>query len=436
MRMIDLIETKRDGGHHTAAQMAWLMQGVVDESIPDYQLSAWLMAVVCRGMDTGETAEMTLAMARSGQVLDLSGLPGPVVDKHSTGGVGDKTSLVVVPLAAATGLTVAKMSGRGLGFTGGTLDKLESIPGLTVDLPLGRFRRQAEEVGCVIAGQTGELAPADRRLYALRDVTGTVPSIPLIAASIMSKKIAAGAEGIVLDVKQGRGAFMPSRAEARTLAQTMVGLGAAAGRRVIAVLGAMDQPLGSAVGNALEVREAIGALQGSGPTDLLEHCLDVTAWLHVAAGRADHPDQVRPHLQAALQSGAASEQFARLIAAQDGDARVAVKPDLLPAAAIVRPVRAPQTGSIVELDARQIGLASLLLGAGRTRKGDAVDPAVGIQLALKIGDRASAGDVLALVHARDEAAAAEAERRVLSAYRLADRPGRGQTPAFGPEVFR
>jgi pyrimidine-nucleoside phosphorylase len=424
VNMLRLIETKRDGGRHGAEELAWLVRGVVDESLPDYQLAAWLMAVVCRGLDDQETADLTLAMAHSGVVLDLSDLPGPVVDKHSTGGVGDKTSLVVVPLAAATGLTVAKMSGRGLGFTGGTLDKLESIPGLTVDLSIERFKRQAAEVGCVIAGQSAGLAPADKRLYALRDVTGTVPSLPLIAASVMSKKIAAGAGAIVLDVKVGRGAFMTTPAEARALAQAMVRLGRHAGRRVIACLAAMDQPLGSAVGNALEVKEAIDTLHGRGPGDLVEHCLTIAGWLHVAAGRAAAPGAVRPALEAALSTGAAAAKLAALIAAQGGDARVVDDTSRLPSAPVIGPTLSDQSGYIVALDALAVARAAVDLGAGRQRKGDPVDPAVGVELALKVGDEVGAGDVLALVHARTPEAAEAAATAVRAAYRIAPRPVR------------
>ncbi len=420
MNMLRLIETKRDGGRHSTAELDWLIRGVVDGSLPDYQIAAWLMAVLWRGLDE--------AMAHSGRVLDLTGLAGPVVDKHSTGGVGDKTSLVVVPLAAATGLTMAKMSGRGLGFTGGTLDKLASIPGLTVDLSVERFMAQAAEVGCVIAGQTADLAPADKRLYALRDVTGTVPSLPLIAASIMSKKIAAGAGAIVADVKVGRGAFMRSRTEARALAEAMVRLGRHAGRRVVAVLAAMDQPLGSAVGNALEVKEAVDALHGNGPADLLEHCLRLTGWLHVAAGRADHPDAVRPELLAALSSGAAAARLAALIAAQGGDATVVQDTSRLPSAPVVLPVLADQAGHVTALDARAIAHAASDLGAGRQRQGDAVDPAVGVALALKVGDAAGKGDVLALVHARTSVAALAAADTVRAAYRVGPRPVKPPDP--------
>lgn len=416
MKMIQLIEQKRDGGHHTPAELAWLMRGAVDGSIPDYQLSAWLMAVTCRGMSDAEAGELTLAMARSGQLLDLSDLPGPVVDKHSTGGVGDKTTLVVVPLAAATGLTVAKMSGRGLGFTGGTLDKLESIPGLGVDLDIERFKRQARQIGCVIAGQTADLAPADRTLYALRDVTGTVPSLPLIAASIMSKKIAAGAAGLVLDVKFGRGAFMPTRSEARGLARLMVSLGRAAGRRVVAQLADMDQPLGFAVGNALEVREAIDTLHGHGPPDLVRHCLDLAGWLHVVAGRATRPDEVHPLLSAALQSGAAADKFAAMVAAQGGDAAVVADPERLAVAPIQSEVPAPSDGWVASVDARGVAAAALALGAGRARKGEPVDHGVGVVLGQKTGARVAAGDPLAVVYARSASAAEDAAARVLAAY--------------------
>lgn len=421
MNALDLIVAKRDGAAHTADELRWLMRGAVDGSIPDYQLAAWLMAVVWRGMTAEETAALTDAMAHSGQVLDLSSLRNPPVDKHSTGGVGDKTTLVVAPLAAATGLTVAKMSGRGLGHTGGTLDKLESIPGFSVDLDAERFIRQAADVGLVIAGQTAELAPADKHLYALRDVTGTVPSLPLIAASIMSKKLAAGAEAIALDVKVGAGAFMPSEAEARALAEAMVDLGRRAGRRVAAALTRMDQPLGHAVGNALEVREAIETLQGRGPADLHRLCLAITGLMHVVGGQAGEPEHMHAELYRAITSGRALERFAAMIHAQGGQPAVVDAPDrFLPHAPVVLGITAPHAGWVTGLDARAVGEAAVDLGAGRRRKGDAIDPAVGVLLHVKMGDRVDAGVPLAELHARDLAGAEAAAARVRAAYRIED----------------
>jgi len=431
MNALDLIVAKRDGGAHGRPAIEWLIRGVVDGTIPDYQLAAWLMAVVWRGMTDEETAHLTDAMARSGRVLDLSGLRSLAVDKHSTGGVGDKTSLVVGPLASATGLTVAKMSGRGLGHTGGTLDKLESIPGLTVDLDAERFMAQARSVGLVIAGQTADLAPADKRLYALRDVTGTVPSLPLIAASIMSKKLAAGAEAIALDVKVGAGAFLPTEPEARALAETMVALGRHAGRRVAAVLTRMDQPLGRAVGNALEVREAVDTLKGEGPADFHQLCLVVAGLMHVVAGNAGHAEHMHGELLRAIASGQALEKLAAMVRAQGGDPAVVEHPErVLPAAPIVHPVTAPRGGWVAGIDARAVGEAAVLLGAGRRQKDEPVDPAVGVVLRAKAGDRVDAGVVLADVHARDEAAATAAASRVLAAYDLADDPGTSAVQAL------
>lgn len=421
MDALDLIVAKRDGGEHDAASLEWLMRGVVDGSVPDYQLAAWLMAVVWRGMTARETADLTRAMAASGRQLDLTRLPHPTVDKHSTGGVGDKTTLVVGPLAAATGLTVAKMSGRGLGHTGGTLDKLESIPGLSVTLPVERFMRQAAAVGLVIAGQTAELAPADRRLYALRDVTGTVQSLPLIAASVMSKKLAAGAEAIALDVKVGSGAFMATEAEARALAALMVDIGRHAGRRVAAALTMMDQPLGRAIGNALEVREAIHTLRGEGPADLHALCMAMAGLMHVAGGNAAQPEHVSEELLEALTSGRAAERLQRMVEAQGGDPRVVDAPErVLPAAPVVRPVEQAKDGWVAAVDARAIGAVAVDLGAGRRRKEDAVDPAVGIVLHAKVGDRVDGHTHLADVHARTEEAARLAVDRVRAAFVVAE----------------
>lgn len=408
--MLPLIEAKRDGRAHAAAELDALMRAVVARAVPDYQLAAWLMAVVCRGMTPPETAALTAAMVDSGARLDLAGVPGPIVDKHSTGGVGDKTTLVVAPLAAATGLTVAKMSGRGLGHTGGTLDKLESFPGLSVDLDAARFRAQARDIGLVIAGQSADLAPADGILYALRDVTGTVASLPLIASSIMSKKLAAGAQAIVLDVKVGRGAFLAGEADARALAEAMIALGAAADppRRVIAQLSAMDAPLGRAVGNALEVREALRTLRGEGPPDLERLSLRLAALLHVAAGTAPSVEAALPRVEAALRSGAALDKLRAMVAAQGGDATAVDDPDRLPRAPVVRTLAAARAGHVAAIDARAVGGVAVALGAGRRVKGAPVDPAVGIVLAVGIGEAVAAGQPLAQVHARDDAAAAAA----------------------------
>ncbi|MEO8082572.1 MAG: thymidine phosphorylase [Ardenticatenales bacterium] len=416
--LLELIEAKRDGRSHHEAQLRWLMRAVVGGAVPDYQLAAWLMAVVLRGMTGPETAALTRAMAESGACLDLSDVPGPTVDKHSTGGVGDKTTLVVGPLAAATGLTMAKMSGRGLGHTGGTLDKLESFPGLTVDLDVERFKRQARDVRLVIAGQTADLAPADRILYALRDVTGTVPSLPLIASSIMSKKLAAGASAIVLDVKVGGGAFMKTLPEARALAEAMLSIGRAAAppRRMAALLTAMDQPLGRAIGNALEVAEAIATLRGDGPADLLDLSLQLTALLHVAAGIADHVDAVRPALERAIASGAALDRLRQLVEAQGGDPRCVDDPALLPHAPHVATIRAARSGVVLRVDARALGDAAVRLGAGRRRKGEAIDHAVGLIVHARCGDSVAVGDALADVHARTSAKAADVETAVRAAF--------------------
>ena len=404
MNFVPFIEHKRDGGEHPPEALDALIAGVVDGSIPEYQLSAWLMAVVLRGMTDAETAALTISMARSGRVLDLSDLPGPVVDKHSTGGVGDKTSLIVGPLAAATGLTVAKMSGRGLGHTGGTLDKLESISGLGVMMTTEAFKRQAKEVGLVIAGQTSDLAPADGRLYALRDVTGTVPSLPLIAASIMSKKIAAGAGAIALDVKVGNGAFMKDLDGARSLAETMVTLGKNAGRRVAAVLTTMDAPLGRAIGNSLEVKEALDTMRGAGPPDLEALCLEVAGLMHVVAGTAVSVAEVRPRLKRALDSGEALAAFRAMVVAQGGDPEEVDSPERLPHAPIVRPVVASHAGWIESIDALAVGVATVALGAGRRTKDESVDHAVGVVLSRGVGSEVQTGDDLALVHARTEEA--------------------------------
>ena len=386
----------------------------MEGAVPDYQMAAWLMAVYFRGMTAAETAELTLAMAHSGEVLDLAGL-GKTVDKHSSGGVGDKTTLVVAPILAAAGLVVAKMSGRGLAHTGGTIDKLESIPGWRAELSDEEFLRQAREVGLVIAGQSKNLAPADGKMYALRDVTGTVPSIPLIASSIMSKKLAAGARIVTLDVKVGRGAFMKDLAHARELARLMVSIGRHAGREVRAVLSQMDEPLGRAVGNAIEVREAIATLRGEGPDDLTELSLALAREALEAAGE----DPARA--EEVWKSGAALEKLRAFVAAQGGDARVVDEPERLELAPDVYELRAEASGVVTELDAYRVGLAVLRLGGGRERKGDAIDHGVGVRLAKKVGDRVAEGDILATVFHRAGRGLEESSQRLKEAYRIGQR---------------
>ncbi len=422
MRAVDIIIKKRDGHELTAEEIQFFISGYAHGEIPDYQASAWLMAVLWRGMTARETADLTLAMAHSGQTLDLHDIAPLVVDKHSSGGVGDKVSLVIAPLVAASGLPVGKMSGRGLGFSGGTLDKLESIRGYRVDLTVAEFRAQLKEIGLVLSGQSVDLAPADGKLYALRDVTGTVPALPLIASSIMSKKIASGADAIVLDVKCGRGAFMPTVDAARALAQAMVDIGRDVGRKVVALISDMNQPLGCAVGNALEVREAIDALRGGGPADLREHCLVASAHMLVLGRKAASLDAAHALAVQLLDSGAAWGKFRELVRAQGGDLAVIDQPDLLPQARFVRDVPAPRGGFIAGLDAAEIGLTSVDLGAGREKKGDPVDHAVGIVAHRKVGDAVKAGEALFTVHANDEAKAESAHRRLLAAVEWSDAP--------------
>ncbi|GAB4544786.1 MAG: pyrimidine-nucleoside phosphorylase [Anaerolineae bacterium] len=422
MRAVDIIVKKRDGGELTAEEIEFFIQGYTRGDIPDYQAAAWCMAVLLRGMTHREAADLTLAMARSGDTLDLHQIAPFVVDKHSTGGVGDKTTLVVAPLVASQGLPVGKMSGRGLGFSGGTLDKLESIRGFTVTLSREQFMRQLTTCGIVVAGQSAELAPADGKLYALRDVTGTVESLPLIASSIMSKKIAAGADAIVLDVKVGKGAFMKTEAEAEELAELMVAIGRGVGRKVAAVISDMNQPLGYAVGNALEVREAIDTLHGGGPPDFREHCLTVAGVMLMLADKASSLEEARNTLVRSLDDGSAWRKFVEWIVSQGGDRAVLEAPGLLPGASLVEPLPSPQTGIIAEIDAYQVGRTAVLLGGGREKKGDPIDYAVGIVHHKKVGDRVEKGEILLSVHANDERKLAQAKRQLLSAIRWSDEP--------------
>ncbi|MFW5691378.1 MAG: thymidine phosphorylase [Chloroflexota bacterium] len=401
MRAVEIIEKKRDGSALTDAEIEWFIDNYASDNIPDYQAAAFCMATLLRGMTDAEVTALTLAMARSGDMLDMSDVADYVVDKHSSGGVGDKTSLVVLPLVAACDVPVAKMSGRGLGLTGGTLDKLEAISGFDVSLSEERLVAQAQEIGLALAGQTRDLAPADGKLYALRDVTGTVPSIPLIASSIMSKKLAAGAKGIVLDVKVGRGAFMKALDQARELAQMMVAIGVSAGRDMVALISDMNQPLGVAVGNALEVAEAIAALNGGGPADLRQHCLDVAAHMVRLAGRVDHLDAARELVTQRLDDGSGLTKFRAMVEAQGGDVTQVDDPAKLPGAEHIAVVEAQMGGHVSLVAADQIAQAAFELGAGREKKGDPIDLAVGLEVHINVGDAVQPGDVLVTIHAND-----------------------------------
>ena len=420
MRAVDIIARKRDGMALNAEEIDFFVQGFTQGAIPDYQVAAWLMAILLRGMDRQETIDLTMSMARSGDQLDLQDIAPFVVDKHSTGGVGDKTTLVVAPLVAAAGICVGKMSGRGLGFTGGTLDKLESIPGYRSDLTEAEFRAQLAAIGIVVTGQSGDLAPADGKLYALRDVTATVGSLPLIASSIMSKKIAAGANGIVLDVKVGHGAFMRTEEDALALASLMVDIGKRMGRRVRAVISDMNQPLGRAIGNALELREALDTLHGSGPADFREHCLTVASQMRQLTGQVRDDTGTKAQLMDLLNDQQALAKFREWIAAQHGDLRSVDDPGLLPAARFQRVIPAPRSGYVVGVNAREVGLTSMLLGGGRAKKGDQIDHAVGITLHAKAGDWVAEGQPLLTIHANDEGKLAGARQRLLSAYEWSD----------------
>ena len=408
MQVLEVIGRKRDGGEHTPEEIEFLLTGYVRADIPDYQMAAWLMAVCIRGMTRAETLALTRAMVASGEVLDLSGIEGIKVDKHSTGGVGDKVTLIAAPLAAACGVKVPKLSGRALAHTGGTLDKLESVPGLTVELEPERFIRQVREIGIAVVAQSPHMVPADKLLYALRDVTATVPSIPLIASSVMSKKIAAGADAIVLDVKFGRGAFMPDVDAAVELASEMVQLGEGAGRRTVALVTAMDNPLGRSVGNALEVQEALDALAGKGDDELVQVSLVVAREMCRLAEVSMDPDE-------ALRAGAGRESFLRMLAAQGG--RLA---DGLPVAPVQVPIASPSDGYVESIDALAVGLASLELGAGRVRKEDKVDHAAGLVIEAPVGAKVRVGDPLVKVHARSKELVDRVRPRLEKAWRLSD----------------
>ena len=429
MRMYDVIKKKRDGGVLSAEEIRAFVEGYTNGSIPDYQAAALCMAIYFRGMNDEETTELTLAVRDSGEKLDVSGIKGLRVDKHSTGGVGDKTSLVVAPIVASLGLTVAKMSGRGLGHTGGTVDKLEAIPGFCTDLAVSEFERIVNETGIAIVGQSATLAPADKKLYALRDVTATVDSMPLIASSIMGKKLAADDDCIVLDVKTGSGSFMKSVEDSRTLASLMVAIGKRAGKRISALITDMDRPLGYAVGNSLEVVEAIETLQGKGPEDLLELSLALAAQILFLADKGTL-EECRAMAQDAITSGRALETFARMVAAQGGNAEYIYHPENFAKAPYVREVKVEKDGYIAAVNTEQYGLASLLLGAGRNTKEDKIDLSAGYLLKKKTGDAVQAGDTLAVLYASREELFDAAERTLLNATTIT-----AEVPEKRPLIF-
>jgi len=420
MLAIRLIERKRDGGRVEAGEWRALLGAYVAGHVPDYQMAAFLMAVFLRGLDRDETAALTETMLRSGGMLDLHGISAPRIDKHSTGGVGDKVSLVLAPLAAAVGLVVPMMSGRGLGHTGGTLDKLDAIPGFRSDLSLAQARAQLLRVGCALLGQSGEIAPVDRKLYALRDATATVESIPLIAASIMSKKLAEGLTGLVLDVKRGSGSFLQSLDRGIELARTMIELGAAHGCPVVALITAMDRPLGRACGNALEMEEAIHALKGEGPPDLMEVTYALAAEMMMLGGLAGDRAAARDTLEGAIASGAAAEKFKEIIEAQGGNPAVVDDPALLPQAEAIELFRASRRGFIAQIEPRAVGRGIIALGGGRTTMEDAIDPGVGFVITAKPGDWVEAGEPIASVFARDEAGLRAGASALREAIRIGD----------------
>lgn len=402
MRMYDIIEKKRDGYSLTKKEIDFFVQGYTEGLIPDYQASALCMAIYFQGMTEEERVYLTMAMAHSGDVIDLSRIEGVKVDKHSTGGVGDTTTLVLAPLVASVGVPFAKMSGRGLGHTGGTIDKLESIPGFSVEVDQDEFVRLVNEIKLAVVGQSGNLTPADKKLYSLRDVTATISSIPLIASSIMSKKLAAGADAIVLDVKTGSGAFMKTKEEAVKLARAMVSIGKGAGRETIAVISDMNQPLGRAIGNALEVKEAIDTLQGKGPEDLTELSLVLGSHMVVLAGKASTPEEGKKKLQENIENGKALEVFRKFVQAQGGDPRVTEDQSLLPEAKYQLPYMAKKSGYIAEITADEIGTSAMLLGAGRTTKESAIDLSVGIVLHKKVGEFVQKGERILTIHANQK----------------------------------
>jgi pyrimidine-nucleoside phosphorylase len=435
-RAIDLIRKKRDGGSLTKSEIKYLVEGCTDGSIPDYQMSAWLMAVVLRGMTRAETADLTDAMLHSGEVLDLSFLPARKADKHSTGGVGDKTSLVLAPLVAAGGLYVPMISGRGLGHTGGTLDKLESIPGFRVGLSTAEFHRVLKACGCSMIGQTEKIAPADRKLYALRDVTGTVESPYLICASIMSKKLAEGTDALVLDVKTGSGAFMKKEDDAVFLAELMVETGERMGKQMVALITDMNQPLGQTVGNALEVQECIEVLHGRGPADLRELCLELAAWMFYLGGAVKTVASAKELSAQIIASGKAFDRFRQMVELHGGDVSTIDDPSRLPTADLRVEVPSPQTGYVSAIACEQVGTACVILGGGRERKEDSVDPAVGIVVHKKIGDKVFMGESLCTIHCHSEAQAARAKQMLLESYTITADPPASRMPLVHRVIHR
>lgn len=422
MRMYDLIMKKRNGGSLNEEEIRFMIQNYTNGDIPDYQMSAMMMAIYFQGMNEEETLHLTMEMAKSGDMLDLSSIHGIKVDKHSTGGVGDKTSLALAPMVAACGIPVAKMSGRGLGHTGGTIDKLESFPGFSTSIETDQFIRQVNDIGIAIMGQTKDLAPADKKLYALRDVTATVDNMSLIASSIMSKKLASGADAIVLDVKTGSGAFMKKEGDSFALAKEMVRIGRGAGRATTAVISDMDQPLGLAVGNALEVREAIETLMGKGPEDFVELCLTLGAEMVVAGGKATDREEARVMLQEKIADGSALDKLAAFVEAQGGDSSFVYHPEKLKIASYTREIKAEKDGFVTGIVCDEVGICSLILGGGRETKESEIDLSVGIVLKKKIGDQVVKDDVLAVLYANDETKAKEAEKRYLKACHIGDTP--------------
>ena len=422
MQMTDLLAKKRDGGALSTEEIDFIIQGYTRGTIPDYQMSAMCMAILLRGMDERETLDMTMSMMRSGETLDLSPIRGIKADKHSTGGVGDKTSLILCPMVAAAGLKIAKMSGRGLGHTGGTIDKLESFPGFSTAISRETFFNSVNDIGIAIMGQTADLVPADKKIYALRDVTGTVPSIPLIVSSIMSKKLASGADVIVLDVKCGDGAFMKTEEDARTLAEGLTRVGRLAGRRCAAVITDMDQPLGYAVGNAVEVKEAIAVLRGEEEGDLMELCLTLGGCMLQEAGAAGTAEEARTRLIETIRDGSALQKLAELVKAQGGDERAVYDTALLPNAAVKLEVPSDTAGYVRHIMAERVGLVSMHLGGGRVTKEDVIDLSVGVVLHKKVGDRVEQGDSLGTVHASDPEKAAQAAELLRACYALSETP--------------
>lgn len=431
MRALDIISKKRDRLELSKDEITFLIDGYTRDEIPDYQMAAWAMAVLLNGMTHEETAHLTNAMANSGDVLNLAELNSIIVDKHSTGGVGDKTTLSIAPMVAACGLAVGKMSGRGLGYSGGTIDKLESIPGYRAELSTEEFISQLKDIGIVLAGQSLDLAPADGKLYALRDVTGTVPSIPLIASSIMSKKIAAGAEAIVLDVKVGEGAFMKTYEDARELAEVMVNIGKLSNRRVIALLSPMGQPLGMAVGNALELKEAVLTLQGKGPDDYHEHCLNIASYMLMLGKKANSLEEARNMAQQSINDGTAFEKIRQFVAAQGGDLACIDNLDLLAKAENILEITAESSGYIAEVNAQDVGEASVILGGGRAKKGDLIDPAVGVMVYVKIGDYVEKGQKLFDVHYNKAELVQNAIDKLKESIKFSEQPVQPPPPNLG-----